>query len=189
MVPTHPANVIGNPSLWKICLTPRGISPGNLISFFGNLRLYPHPKANLCIINLSILYTTQPWLSEILGSVYMSLDWVRGSLHESGLSCNPDRSHSVCVETIRDWIIFVYMNASCNSIRIHVNKYTSIPYGHNRNGMSSIRIDVNTPLQSGSNSFRFCWNHWVTIHSGRVHSIFHSGSNTRPEMKCRFGIM
>ena len=29
---------------------------------------------------------------------------------------------------------------SCNSIRIHVDKYTLIPYGHNRNGINSIQI-------------------------------------------------
>ena len=32
------------------------------------------------------------------------------SLHESGLSYNPGRSHSLFVETIEDGIIFVYMN-------------------------------------------------------------------------------
>ena len=31
---------------------------------------------------------------------------------------------------------------SCNSIRIHVNKYNSIPYDLNRNGKSSIRIET-----------------------------------------------
>ena len=35
---------------------------------------------------------------------------------------------------------------SCNSIRIHVNNYNSVPYDLNRNGMSSIRIET----QSGS---------------------------------------
>ena len=32
---------------------------------------------------------------------------LRGSLHESGLSYNPDRSHFVSVETIGDEIMFV----------------------------------------------------------------------------------
>ena len=36
--------------------------------------------------------------------------WVRGCLSESGLSFNQDRTHSVSVEIIGDWIIFVYMN-------------------------------------------------------------------------------
>ena len=38
----------------------------------------------------------------------MGLDYI--CLHESGLSYNPDRTHSISVENIRDWIIFVYMN-------------------------------------------------------------------------------
>ena len=39
-----------------------------------------------------------------------SLLWVRGCLHESGLSFNPDWTHSVSVEITGDWIVFVYMN-------------------------------------------------------------------------------
>ena len=35
---------------------------------------------------------------------------------------------------------------SCDSIRIHVNKYISIPYGLNRNGISSIRIVTQSRL-------------------------------------------
>ncbi len=35
---------------------------------------------------------------------------IRGCLHESRLSYNQDQNHSVPVETIGDWIIFVYMN-------------------------------------------------------------------------------
>ena len=35
---------------------------------------------------------------------------LRGYLHESGLSFNPDRTHYVSAETIEDWIIFVHMN-------------------------------------------------------------------------------
>ena len=41
------------------------------------------------------------------------------SLHESGLSCNPDRSHFVFVETIGDWINYIcfYNIAFVNSER------------------------------------------------------------------------
>ena len=35
---------------------------------------------------------------------------IRGCLHESGLSFNPDRTHFVPVKIIGDWIIFVYIN-------------------------------------------------------------------------------
>ena len=35
---------------------------------------------------------------------------------------------------------WTWSRMSCNSIRIHVNKYNSIPYGLNRNRISSIWI-------------------------------------------------
>ena len=50
-----------------------------------------------------------------VNSLHISLlavdcQYIRGCLHESGLSFNLDRTHSVSVEIIGDWIIIVYMN-------------------------------------------------------------------------------
>ena len=49
-------------------------------------------------------------------SLLCSQIYIRGSLHESGLSYNPDRTRCVSVETIGDWTIFVYMNFRINLI-------------------------------------------------------------------------
>ena len=97
-------------------------------------RVKTHKLWQVCKVVTSLFTSCQ--------QVVFALLVPRGCLHESGLSFNPDRTHSVSVEIIGDWIIFVYMNPD-----------------------------------------------WVATHSGRVHSIFHSGLNTRSGMKCRFGIM
>ena len=47
----------------------------------------------------------------------------------------------------REWKMeWTRSRMSCNSIRIHISKYNSIPYDLSRNGMSSIRIETQSGL-------------------------------------------
>ena len=69
---------------------------------------------------------------------------LRGCLHESGLSFNPDRTHSVSVEIIGDWIIFVYMNPDW--VATHSGSSTfhfSFQIEHSIRNEMSIRNHVN----------------------------------------------
>lgn len=62
----------------------------------------------LCILQRTCGGSKQsppPWRAEITISLF------RGCLHETASSFNPDRTHSVPVETTGDWIMFIHTNS------------------------------------------------------------------------------
>ena len=64
-------------------------------------------------------------------------------LHESGLTFNPDRSHSVSVEIIGDWIIFVYLNPDWVATSGSSSFHFSFRIEHSIRNEMSIRNHVN----------------------------------------------
>ena len=77
-------------------------------------------SVNQVLTNNELLYTlhipynppkTRRFGKNVESSIVLMERDDRGCLNKSRLSHNPDRTHSVSVETIGDWIIFVYMNS------------------------------------------------------------------------------
>ena len=70
-------------------------------------------------------------------------DWLRDSLHESGLSYNIQSELIPFLLWLYRFEVYLFIWIWIELRLFHVNKHNLISYGFNRNGMSSIRINCN----------------------------------------------